>query len=128
MELREERLKFKYDAANVDRYVDRMIEVLKEAGADQVAYMAIDMVFRSFLQWLHSAQLQNADADMVRNSTVHLMNVMLIELMGRMNSNVDGKQLSAREWAQDFLVDLSGEIAQDLSDIEKAKSTMITRQ
>jgi hypothetical protein len=128
MELREERLRFKHDAANVDRYVDRIVEIMKGANADPVAYMAIDLAFRPFLQWVHSAQLQRADADMVRGSTLCLMSTMVTEIMSRMNSDIGGRHLSSKEWAQDFLIDLSIEISQDIYTLEKAKNSSPTRQ
>lgn len=116
MNIKEERMQWKHDSANVDRFVDHMVDVLKtQADAVPVAYMAIDMPYRQFLQWLHSAQISRTDAELVRNSAVHLVNVMILELAHRMGGRTDGRKLPKNDWVADFLADLSVELSEDMA-------------
>lgn len=117
MNLREERMQWQHDARNIERYVDHLVNVLKEdANAEPVAYMAVDMVYRQYVQWLHSAQLADVDAPLTRNSGVHLINMMIIEMCRRMN-NMKGDMKNAREWIGEFMETLNEEIDADLEEI-----------
>jgi len=122
MNIKEERMKWKHDSANVDKFVDTMVEVLKTQGeAVPVAYMAIDMPYRQYLQWVHSAQIANVDPALVRNSMVNLMAVMLIEASTRMGGGKDGQRISNLEWCDDCLVDIREEVMEDLQQMAAKK-------
>lgn len=117
MNLKEERIQWQHDARNIDRYVDHLVNVLKEdANAEPVAYMAVDMVYRQYIQWLHSAQSADIDAPLTRNSGLHLINMMIIEMCRRMN-NMKGDMKNALEWIDDFMETLNAEIDADLTEI-----------
>ena len=119
MNLEEERLQWKHDAQNIKRYVDNLITVLvDDANADPAAYMAVDMVYRPYVQWLHSAQLEGIDAPLIRNSGVYLISTMIIEMCRRMN-RVDGDMEQALKWVDDFMQTLDGEIDQDLTELAR---------
>lgn len=114
MKTTEERLQWKHDAQHIERHVDQMVEVLRDdANAVPVAYMAIDMVYRPYLQWLHSAQLQKCDATATRNSAIHLVNMMIIEMLSRMVNREQGID-GAIEWADEFMGKLNEELDEDL--------------
>ena len=116
MDLREERLTWKHDSANVNAFVDQMVTKLKEIEAHPAAYMCVDMVFRSYLQWLHSAQISKTDPEMARNSTVHLISIITMEIASRMHQrNEKNSKVSTVEWIRDFLEDLGTEIGEDLN-------------
>ena len=116
--LKEERLKWQHDRNGIDKYVDALVLMLdRDAQADLTATMAVDMMFRQFLLWLHSAQAFKADSELARNSIVHLMNIMILELSQRMKSQVDGKNVSKLEWCDEFLADIREELVEDLANI-----------
>ena len=122
MDIREERVRWKHDSANVNAFVDVMVQKLKEVDAHPAAYMCIDIVFRSYLQWLHSAQISKVDPELARNSTIHLMSIILIELASRMNAiDEDGNKMPIDEWVRDFVTDLGTEIGHDLISLTNRK-------
>ena len=113
MKVPEERLQWKHDAAKLDLYVDAMVRVLRdEANALPVAYMAVDTVYRPYLQWVHSAQEQGIDAHTTRNAAIHLINVMIIEIASRMNP-VE----TMASWVDEFVSILIDELEHDLAKI-----------
>jgi hypothetical protein len=117
-----ERTLWKRDSSHIDGYVDRIVYMLKvEGGAAPAAYMAADQVFRPYLQWLYAARQHNTDATLVRNSTVHLINVIILELITKMNGEADGITLSSREWLDDILSDVLNEVLIDLQRLDDMK-------
>jgi predicted HAD superfamily Cof-like phosphohydrolase len=130
MTLEAERKQYSHDSIGINKYVDMVVTVLKDdADAVPAAYMAVDMIFRPFLQWMHSSQELGVEPDVVRNSTVHLVNIMLIELSNRVQIHVDGKTLNPAEWAEEVLGDIKSELLIDLAELEaKKRLQRATRQ
>lgn len=116
MELREERLQWKHDAPMIDQQVDRTIQYMKEGDAHPAAYMLVDMAFRPYAHWVHSAQVTDVDPEMARNATVFLVNHMIMELVKRIIS----PDSSRAQWVSDVLVDLTNELARDLQNLEQS--------
>ena len=115
MDLKEERLQWKYDAARLDKLADHMVSVLKNEGTTPVAYMAMDMIYRPFIQWLHSAQIQGIDPFEARNSAIFVINAMVVELTKRMSDvGINGERSSKEDWVRAFILELTGEILIDL--------------
>lgn len=113
-ELKQERDQWRHDERHINGHVDRMVSVLVEHEETMpVAYMAIDMIYRPYLQWLHSAQAQKLDATATRNSVVHLVNMMILEICSRM-TNVDRGAEHAIDWIDEFMDKLTKELDEDL--------------
>jgi len=127
MTLEEERKLYIHDSAGINRYADAIVSVLKDEGdAAPAAYMAIDIVFRRFMQWIHSSQELGVDPELVRGATINLASIMLLELSNRVQIHVDGKTLNSAEWAKEILDELKAELLMDLAQVEAKKRA--TRQ
>jgi len=122
MTIEDDRKLFTHNSHTINEYVDNMVKVLQIDGeAYKVAYMAIDMIYRPFLQWMHSAQCLGEDPNIVRNSAVHLLNVMLLEMSVRLKSHDEGKTLGPKEWADEIIHDIHVELLTDLASVEARK-------
>jgi hypothetical protein len=117
MNLETERVSWKDNHDNVDKFVDSLVEMLMDSEATPAAYMAVDVVFRPYMQWLHNAQTKNVPATLARNSTVHLVNLMLMEMAARMTHRRNGDMAA---WLSEFMEDLARELEHDIEALKKA--------
>lgn len=122
----EEKLQWKADSEAVNAFVDKMVTTVQSQGVEPVVYMAIDMVFRSYLQWIHSAQILRADPELARDSLVNSMNIVVMEAAGRLRSvDEKGVKLGYKDWVGDFIRDLVSALAEEVQKVEPAKKIII---
>jgi hypothetical protein len=111
-----------------DAGIDTMVATLKEdAEAKPAAYMALDMVFRSYMRWFNSARIHKQDPELVRNSLVFIMNLMIMETAQSMGLTEDGKRLPTDVWIGELMLDLRDELIGDLQRIEAMAASMETK-
>ena len=124
MKIEEERVEWDIESPLIKELVDKSIIELKKVGAPPVAYMAVDMIYRSFVKWLHSSKALRVNPELVRASIIYLMGVIITELSKRMAS-VDqyGNRHSSIEWAKDFINELAIDVANSIHEIDNKKHT-----
>ena len=124
MKLETERANWKHNEQGINKFVTDMVEHLRDqAEAEPVAYMAVDMAFRSYMQWLHSAQISRQDPAMVRNSTLHLINVIILELTSRMGAvDETGNRIPLTQWVEEFVADLCDELSEDIETLVQQRA------
>jgi len=111
----EERTHWGEDRAKIDQYVDTIIALIKYQGAEPVAYMAMDLVFRPYLKWLQTAYVDNVNPTLVRNSMVNAISIMIMETATRMTGReVDGSPVPIENWLGELVLDLRDELIHDL--------------
>lgn len=117
------RMYWKHDAKKTDDYVDGIVAFLKdntEAKAED--YMALDMPYRNFLYWMHSAKALSVDADKVRNAAVNLFVVILLEMTSFMHTKEGDREMSKIEWISDFLKDVISAAAIDIEELKSKRN------
>ena len=119
MNISEERMRWKQDSANVNEYVNDLVLILKDKGAAPAGFMAIDLVFRAYLQWLHSAQISQQDPNLIRNAVLNMIDIMIIEASARISGvDEEGDMISKARWIRDLVVDLLKVLDEDVKDLE----------
>lgn len=98
----------------VDKYVNLMIISMKEAKVDPLAMVAIDKIFRPYLQWIHSAQVDGENPILARNCAVHLANTMILEMATRMNPDEGDYRMALTEWVREFVGDMADGLMNDI--------------
>lgn len=102
------------NAEHINRYVDSLVDTIKnDAHGVPVAYKAVDIVFRPYLQWLHTAHEARINATQTRNSAINLVNMMILEMMSRMHTKQTDPQ-DITEWVDEFLELLAKELNEDI--------------
>lgn len=124
---KEERLQWKADSAAVDKFVDQMVASVKNnQGQEAVVYMAVDMIFRSYLQWIHAAQITRADPQLTRDSAINVMNILIMELAGRIRGmDEKGERIDLTTWVGELAQDLAATLAEDCKLVEKPKQIIL---
>lgn len=118
MNLLEERLKWKYEAAPTNKMTDGIVQHLMGAEADPVVVMAVDMVLRPFLQWVSSAERMRCDPDKTRNSAVMLFSSMILELSARLKIKDDEGVIQPQAlWINEFVESVIDELEEDMKAI-----------
>jgi hypothetical protein len=107
---------WQFESAKINRHVDRIIKYTVEGGALPVTVVAIDQVYRPYLQWLHAAQESAVDPTLVRNSTINLITTMIIEMANRMNGKEDGVE-GMMKWVKDFMARTIVELDADVREL-----------
>ena len=114
MQIQEERIHWLRESKAIDEHVDGIVKALRDDNsAVPPIYMAIDMVYRSYLKWVHSAQELQEDPTTVRDSLVHLLDIMIVEMCSRMTSSNDGF-IAAADWTDSLIQKLEDELDEDL--------------
>lgn len=123
----EERLQWKADSANVNAFVDQMVTSLRtKEDIQPVTYMAVDMIFRSYLQWIHSAQILRADPELARDAAINSINIIIMELANRIRGvDEKGVKVNLAEWVGELMQDLAATLAEDCKRLEPAKKIII---
>lgn len=112
----EERKEWAAGATYADNVTDVLTVLMKEdANAEAAAYMAVDMVLRPYLNWLHSAQVLGRDPESVRSSLIYLICNMVMEMAHRMKGRTtEGDTIATEQWLSEFVTDLGAEMVEDL--------------
>lgn len=123
----EERLQWKADSANVNLFVDQMVASVKgHQGQEAVVYMAVDMIFRSYLQWVHSAQITHADPQLARDSAINVINIIIMELGCRLRGvDEKGVKIDLTTWVGEIMQDLAAALAEDCKLVEQPKQIIL---
>lgn len=107
----------------VEQRVQVMLEsLITHPDVNAPSIMSVNFIYRAFLQWLLTAQRLGEDPTDVRNSLVAVLNVMVSETASRMVANVDGQSLTARQWAEDVIEEITEGVMEDVSNVDKIRS------
>jgi hypothetical protein len=120
----QERAKWKSPREEVDATVDEMVRVVQAGEFDPVAYMAIDMIFRSFFHWIHMAQVNDQNPETTRDAALQIVDLIIIECSKRMGSrNSNGERIPKDVWIGEFMLDLQHELVSDLDFIQETQGS-----
>lgn len=115
MTIQADRAEWGQNDPKVNEVVDVLVDVLqKHADAIPVAYMAVDTIYRPFLHWLLSARRFKCDATDARNSALHLINMMVMELAVRIATKGSDGKMPVDQWVGEFVTDLINELRIDV--------------
>ena len=115
MDIRIERFSWRHDAKKINASIDAAVKGLQDNNMPASQYMAVDLVYRNYAQWLHSARLRKEPPELVRESLILLINSLIIEmakLMGTLDER--GNKIPIDAWITQFVVDLGQELAEDV--------------
>lgn len=115
MNIEEERKNWKHDEASVETAIKTMVDTMEKGGGTNVTLMAIDTVYRPFIQLIHSAHRNKVDPWDVRDAAMRLINMMIMETCLRVGSmNEEGKRMdlvaSVREFVQGAAMELQADL------------------
>lgn len=113
-----ERAEWKIGGESIDRYVELVIDRMEEK-TDIAAIMAVDMPFRNFLHWIHSAQSKGKSADATRQQIIHLIGLMVIETASRMvdiNRSFDAR-MALTIWTRELIGELAEDLMEDIKEL-----------
>jgi hypothetical protein len=120
MNIEEERKEWQRDADKVRVLADRMVKVMKEVDANPVVYMAIDMTFRPYVQWFHSARVLKMSPEVARSALIYLITEMIMYAGTNMGCvEEDGTKMPLEQWLGEFMLDLRDALIVDLEGLQK---------
>ena len=125
MRLGEERMKWKHDATPVNKLANGIVQHLIGAGAPTVTVMSADLVLRSYLQWLHSAQRERSNPEQTRAAAVMVISAMIMEMAGRMRTcdNEDNTPMPQALWINEFVESVIDELEEDMKVLMREKNS-----
>ena len=98
-----------------NKYVDSLIVLMKDQGAQDVSCEAMDVIFRPFMAWMNAAQSDRVHPDLARNTVVSVVSLMIMEMASRMAGREDdGRKTPTEVWLGEFMISLRDEIIHDL--------------
>jgi hypothetical protein len=113
-----ERTTWENSSPEVNKFVDGIATLFKDNDADPAAYMCIDSVFRAYMHWLWKARELGTPATLARNSTVNVINTMIMEIAGQMTNKGNG---DLAQWLGEFMEDLAQELERDIKNLKEGQ-------
>jgi hypothetical protein len=115
MNFEEERKNWKHDEASIEVAINTMTGVMEDADATLVAKMSVDTIYRPFLQLIHSAQVRKVNPTEVREASVRLINMMIMETCMRVGSrDENGGKLPFIQCINEFMAECASELQIDI--------------